>query len=214
MTIAGVLLAAGGSRRLGTPKQLLQQHGSSLVELAARQLLDAGCAPVVVIVGAHAVDIRAAVALLPVICVDNEHWERGMGTSIAMAISTLSMPTWGHVHSAVIASCDMPAVSVAHLRALTATAQSAPHHGVRRVASAYHGPAGDLVQGIPALLPRADWPALAALDGDQGARLLLRQADTATVFLRDGDLDLDTPADVHRWRAAEGHSPPPPPKAT
>jgi CTP:molybdopterin cytidylyltransferase MocA len=214
MTVAGVLLAAGGSRRLGTPKQLLQHNGSSLVALAARQLLDAGCAPVLVIVGAHAADIRAAVSLLSVVCVDNEHWERGMGTSIAMAISTLSMPTWGHVHSAVIASCDMPAVSVAHLRALTATAQSAPHHGVRRVASAYHGPGGDLVLGIPALLPRADWPALAALDGDQGARRLLRQADTATVFLRDGDLDLDTPADVHRWRAAEGIAPPPPSEGT
>jgi CTP:molybdopterin cytidylyltransferase MocA/uncharacterized damage-inducible protein DinB len=200
MTVAGVLLAAGGSRRLGSPKQLLTMNGVTLVERAARQLLDAGCSPVLVVIGAHGSQIRDAVAMLPVTCVENVHWERGMGTSIACAVTALSEGLGSGGAAVVIATCDMPMVTVDHLRALVATSGQ----GERRVASAYAGPDGAPVRGIPAVLPGADWPALAALDGDQGARLLLRDKETLTVSLRRGNFDIDTPADVAAWRAATG----------
>ena len=204
MTVAGVLLAAGGSRRLGSPKQLLTMNGVTLVERAARQLLDAGCTPVLVVLGAHASQIRDAVAILPVTCIENVHWERGMGTSIACAVTALSEGLGAHAAAVVIATCDMPMVTVDHLRSLVATSGQ----GDRRVASAYPGPDGAPVRGIPAVLPRADWPALAALDGDQGARFLLRDKETLTVSLRRGNFDIDTPADVAAWRAATSVSPP------
>ncbi len=203
MTVAGVLLAAGGSRRLGSPKQLLKTNGVTLVERAARQLLDAGCCPVLVVVGANAADVRDAVATLPVECVENWHWERGMGTSIALAVTQLHAVRFASVQAVLIATCDMPAVTVAHLAAL----DSVSAHGVLRVASAYPGPDGATVRGIPAVLPRADWTALRALDGDHGARDLLRQPETLTVSLRKGNFDLDTPADVAAWRATEAVSP-------
>lgn len=207
MSVAGVLLAAGGSRRLGSPKQLLTMHGVTLVERAARQLLDAGCSPVLVVVGADSATIRDAVSMLPVECVENSHWERGMGTSIAAAVQSLNSVRCAHTSAVLIATCDMPTVTVEHLQSLLATSGLGAH----RVASAYTGtdgpPERGPVRGIPAVLPRADWPALAALDGDQGARALLRDADTITVSLPNGQYDLDTPSDVAAWRTADGASP-------
>lgn len=212
MTVAGVLLAAGGSRRLGSPKQLLKMNGVTLVEHAARQLLDAGCAPVLVVVGSNAEQVRDAVSMLPVICVENAHWERGMGTSIASAVGARNAVRFGDASAVLIVTCDMPTVTVDHLQSLLATST----HGRQRVASAYPGPDGVTVRGIPAVLPRPDWPTLAALDGDQGARGLLRHEDTLTVSLRQGNFDIDTPADVAAWRAATGASPEPvlPPPTT
>ena len=207
MTVAGVLLAAGGSRRLGSPKQLLTTSGVTLVELAAGQLIAAGCSPILVVLGAQAAAVRDAVLLLPAECVENATWERGMGTSIATAIEHLNAARFSSVGAAMVVSCDMPTVTVEHLSALIATSVADSTVGVFRVASAYEAPNGETVRGIPAVMPRVDWPALAALDGDQGARALLRQQTTLTVFLRQGNFDLDTPADVAAWRAAEGAAP-------
>lgn len=207
MSVVGILLAAGGSSRLGSPKQLLTTNGLTLVERAARHLLDAGCSPVLVVIGANAAIVRDAVAFLPVECVENTHWERGMGTSIASAIHVLNDVRFAHTPAVLIATCDMPTVTVEYLQSLLATSE----WGAQRAASAYTGPDGPPeqgpVRGIPAVLPRADWPALAALDGDQGARALLRANETLTVSLRHGNFDLDTPADVAAWRAATGDSP-------
>ncbi len=203
MTVAGVLLAAGGSRRLGSPKQLLKVNGVTLVERAARHLVEAGCAPVLVIIGADAADVRDAVSMLAVQCVENADWERGMGTSIARAVTQLNDVRFTGIRAALIATCDMPTVTADHLRSLIETS----NHGAERVASAYAGPDGGAVVGIPAVLPRADWPTLAELDGDQGARGLLRDSRTLTVSLRHGNFDLDTPDDVAAWRATDGASP-------
>jgi CTP:molybdopterin cytidylyltransferase MocA len=203
VSIAGVLLAAGGSRRLGSPKQLLKTYGVTLVEHAARQLLDAGCSPVLVVVGAHADEIRDAVSMLSVTCVENVHWERGMGTSIACAVTALNDVRFARVPAVLISTCDMPTVTVEHLQSLLAMSQQ----GTQRVASEYPGPDGGPVRGIPATLPRVDWPALAALDGDLGARALLRDSGTLTVSLPSGHFDLDTPSDVAAWRTTGGSSP-------
>ncbi len=202
MRVAGVLLAAGGSRRLGSPKQLLKVNGVTLVERAAQQLLDAGCDPVVVVTGAYAEQVGDAVAMLPVVCCENVDWELGMGTSIAAAIRIVNGVQVGGlgadgVEAVLIATCDMPSVSVEHLRALLSAAA-----GGHRVASEYAAPGGAPVRGIPAVLPRADFPELEGLSGDQGARGMLRNDLTLTVSLRQGNFDLDTPDDVAEWRAS------------
>ncbi len=204
--VAAVLLAAGASRRLGTPKQLLlDEQGVPLVARSARQLIDAGCSPIVVVTGADASGVEIAVNGLPVTLVHNSAWEDGMGRSIACGVEYLARDQSSVDALAVlIAACDMPTVDTAHLHALIG--QSA--NGTTRTCSRYVSPGGavgaPMMRGIPAILPRADWPWLMVLDGDRGAKPLLMEAGTLSVPLREGVFDLDTPADVAGWRGQAG----------
>jgi len=198
--IAGVLLAAGASRRLGTPKQLLRDaEDVPLLVALTHALLDSVPDAVLIVTGRHAeavrhllddtlaTDERARVRL-----VHNPDWMDGMASSIRAALATV-----GDADAVLLVACDQPAVSAAHLRALCARYRS---HG-ERVVSAY----GD-TRGIPAVWPRRDFPALAALVGDRGAKGLLTGGEHA-IALAGGALDLDTPADVARWRASAPLSP-------
>lgn len=182
-----VLLAAGGSRRLGQAKQLLEFGGESLVHRAARLALATAPGDAVLVLGAHADAVLAGVATLalrPVQCAD---WERGMGTSLRAGLAALSPDCAG----ALVLLCDQPDLDAAHLHALVQAWRLEP---TRAAASAYAG-----VLGVPALLPRAWFAELAALDGDRGARDLLRQraADVRAVPCAPLSRDIDVPADLH-----------------
>ena len=88
-----MVLAAGASTRLGEPKQLVMLGGESLLERAVRMAREAGCSPVVVVLGSSAASIEAGCALENVIVVVNEDWADGMGRSIGVGIGTLRMWT-------------------------------------------------------------------------------------------------------------------------
>jgi molybdenum cofactor cytidylyltransferase len=220
--VAGLLLAAGESRRLGQAKQLLTDaHGVPLVVRAMRLLLDAGCAPVIVVLGAHHEAVHEVLIAhgadnagpLPVHAVRNVAWADGMGTSIACGVSYLLSGDVG-ADALLIAPCDMPGLTVSHAQSLVATFRDRwhPDADIRppvRVASMHaRGEAPevsvlagqDAPLGIPAVLPRSDFPTLAALRADHGARQLLRAVGTVAVALGSDSFDLDTADDVARWR--------------
>lgn len=178
--VAAVVLAAGASTRLGEAKQLVIVDKETLLERAVRATHEAGCSPAVVVLGASADAIRAACSLGDAQIVVNEDWASGMGSSVGAGVRAL-----GAVDGCVVMTCDMPAVTAEHLRALMETGEVK--------ASAYAGR-----RGVPAYFPAAMFPALGNLQGDAGARELLRTA--ACVELAGGEQDVDTAEDLERVR--------------
>lgn len=197
--VAGVVLAAGASRRLGTAKQLLlDTAGRPLVAVAAGRLLEAGCGPVLVVTGFAHDEVARAVAGMPVEVVFNGDWSDGMASSIRTAIAWLERPgAESTTIAALVTVTDMPGVFSTHYQDIIATSS----RGLARVYSNYAASPFAPMLGVPALFPRADWPALSALSGDRGARGLLSRPETLSVSIGTGALDLDTPTDVARWRA-------------
>lgn len=194
MSIAAIVLAAGASSRMGALKQLLRdQNDEALVHRVVRDAIEAGCAPVCVVVGNSAPLVAESVSDLDVVVASNVDWEHGLSTSIACGIDTIQ-EHFTHASATLILTCDMPSVGVAHIQSIL-RAHSAVH---APVASSY----GD-TWGVPALFPSTMFDALRSLHGDKGAKTLLDPARTSMIPLEGGLLDLDTPEDVYRWRQSQ-----------
>lgn len=181
-----VVLAAGGSTRLGRPKQLLTRDGETLVHRAARLALASGAARVRVIVGAQADDVVAAVRDLPVECLVNPRWNEGLAGSVRVAVDALA----AHDRATLLLTCDQPALDLAHVQALLAVARAAPSGSA---ATRF----GDRV-GVPAVVAPAVLRAARTVQGDRGLRDVLN-ATGAGVIACDAPalgVDIDTPGDV------------------
>ena len=186
--VAAVVLAAGASNRLGRPKQLVRIDGQPLVRRAARAALDAGCRPVLVVLGAAGKEVGAAVAGLPVRRVTNPRWTDGVGASIACGVRAAAA---GRPAGCIVLPCDQPRVTAG---VLTALIERFAAGGADAVACGYAGTAGPPVLFAPALFDR-----LSALTGDRGAkRVLDGAAAVAVVDFPGGELDVDTDADLLR----------------
>ncbi len=192
MMLAGLIPAAGGATRFGSPKVLATFHGEALVCRAARLLAPLCAAGVHVVVGAGADSVRAALAAGPgATVVDNPDWAAGLSTSLARGVAALP-PT---ADAVLILLADQPAVTAADLAALLAAWRVEP----ALIAAAGFG--GQL--GPPVIMPREFWPQLRALRGDQGARSLLEwHAERTVVPMPHAALDVDTPAELARLEAA------------
>ncbi len=187
--VAAVLLAAGGAQRMGSPKQLLLHRGQPLVARAAAVLLASACRPVLVVIGAHAPETRAALAGLPVEFVDNPRWAEGVGTSIAAGIAAAAAHG---VTGAVLALADQVQVGPETLDRLLA-ARLATRGPI--VASRYAG-----TVGVPAYFAAEVFPRLLALAPDQGCKGLILAAgeQAAHVDCPEAETDVDTPQDYQR----------------
>ncbi|QND78888.1 nucleotidyltransferase family protein [Pseudoxanthomonas mexicana] len=181
-----VVLAAGGSTRLGRPKQLLTRDGEALVHRAARLALASGAARVRVIVGAHADDVVAAVRDLPVECLVNPRWNEGLAGSVRVALDALA----AHDRATLLLTCDQPALDLVHVQALLAAARAAPSGSA---ATRF----GDRV-GVPAVVAPTMLRAARDLQGDRGLRDVLNAAGAGVIACDAPDLgvDIDTPEDV------------------
>ncbi|MFF4223918.1 NTP transferase domain-containing protein [Streptomyces abikoensis] len=191
--VAGLLLAAGGGRRLGgRPKALLEFRGGLLVEHAVRVLREGGCAPVYVVVGAGAAEVRARLgATADVTLVENADWALGMGTSLRAGLAAPAAAA-DPATAVLVTLVDQPRVGAeAVARVLDA------HRAGARLAAATYG--GE--RGHPVLLAREHWAGVArAADGDMGARAYLRQHAAAVRLVECADVaspdDVDTPDDL------------------
>lgn len=179
--IAAIVLAAGASRRLGRPKQLVEIDGRTLVERSVVACAEAGCSPVILTLGHRADDVRRAVEPQVVIAVSVPDWGEGMAASVRSGIAALPESC----AAVVFAVCDQPALSSEVIRRLVAAWDGTP---TGRVACAYAG-----VLGVPALFGRAWFAELGSLRGDRGARGLLARAraEVRSIAWSEGALDLD-----------------------
>jgi molybdenum cofactor cytidylyltransferase len=188
-TIGGVILAAGGSTRMGEPKQLLEFQSESLVHAAVRAAREGGCGIVCVVTGHAREAVENAVADLRPVFVHNEHWPRGMGRSVRLGVSAIR-----NVSAVVLLACDQPAVNAETVRSLIAQYDRTRHP---IVASRYAG-----TLGIPALFDQSCFPELRALPDDHGAKLVIhaKPERVAPLDFPAAALDLDSPEDVQAWR--------------
>lgn len=184
--VAAIVLAAGGSSRLGVPKQLVSVGGETLLERAVRVAREAGCRPILVALGASAERIIGATRLGDAILVRNDTWQEGIASSIRTGIAAVPASPTG----VILMVCDQPAVRASHLQLLMQVSE-------RITASRYAGR-----NGVPAYFPANAFERLRGLKGDRGARELLR--DVETIELPGGELDIDTPEDLCRLEDLPG----------
>lgn len=182
MKVAGVVLAAGSSSRLGEAKQTVALGGERLLERAVRIARAAGLAPIVVVLGCGADEVRLTCRLEEVQVVVNGGWSEGMGSSVRAGVSALG-PT---LNGLVLMTCDQPTVTSAHLRRLVDAGTTGVAATGHAVGSGYAGRIG-----VPAFFPVSRFGELLDLRGAEGARNLLRAEPS--VELAGGELDVDTP---------------------
>jgi CTP:molybdopterin cytidylyltransferase MocA len=184
VAVAAVVLAAGGGRRYGMPKALVTYDGSLLVERAVRTAR-AACDPVLVVLGAQAVDVWRRADLDGATVLANKDWETGMASSLRTGLEGLrGWPT--RVDAALVTLVDMPGMTPEALRRLAGYASP----DALAVAT-YDG-----VRGHPVLLGRNHWGGvMETLTGDEGARRYLAAHDVTEVDCSGlGDpTDLDVP---------------------
>jgi molybdenum cofactor cytidylyltransferase len=186
--VGAVILAAGGSSRLGQPKQLINFRGETLVRRATRAAIEAQCAPVVVVVGENAEAIQGELAETSAVIVSNLDWERGLGTSIRSGLRRIG----DSVDAVVLLTCDQPLVEASVIAELIAIREQ---KGKPIAASRYAN-----TIGIPALFDRSCFDELLALSDDCGAKALIasRPNEVATVDFEAGAIDIDKPEDLSR----------------
>jgi molybdenum cofactor cytidylyltransferase len=203
--LAAVILAAGGSRRLGRPKQLLRYRGTTLVERAARLARGAAGSDVVVVIGDQPQRLRsllrrhqrAGSAGRRLTIATNARWADGLATSLKTGIAALPA-TAG---AALILLVDQAKIEAGDIGRLVSQWQ---RHPGRPAAACYLDRAG-----VPAVIPRRFFRELSTLTGDTGARQLLRRLgdDVALVDMPAAAFDIDTPDDVESLnRAAASRS--------
>lgn len=179
---------------MGMPKALVELHGELLVDRAASLLVDAGCSPVVVVLGARANEVLARAVLAGVEPVINDDWASGIGSSLRVALAALR----GRASGAAILLVDQPGMTVPAVEAVIAAWRAS----ARPAATANF--AGQ--PGLPVVLAAEIWDAVARdATGDNGARAWLRRhVDEVTVVACD-DLadprDVDSPEDLVEARA-------------
>jgi len=185
---AGIILAAGGSTRMGQPKLLLPWRGEPLIRHVARTALAAGLSPVLVVTGAYGDEIRDSLTDLQVQIIPNPEWEAGQSTSVRAGVQALP----GETGAAVFMLADQPQIPVELVRALVdAHAQTQAPVIAPLIAGK---------RGNPALFDQAVFPDLLELSGDAGARQILGRYPLQFVPWDDESLllDIDTPEDYRQ----------------
>ncbi|MBE9229446.1 nucleotidyltransferase family protein [Phormidium sp. LEGE 05292] len=193
MSRIGILiLAAGASTRLGQPKQLLSYQGKPLIRQMAEVAIASECQSVGVVLGAYAEAIEPHLSNLGIHIFYNEHWSTGMAGSIQCGLREM-LVRFSELDAIVLMVCDQPFVST-HLIHQLISGYQISNYPI--VASKY----ADTL-GVPALFHKTFFPALLTLQGDVGAKSIIRQHHSCCLGIpfAEGAIDLDTHQHLEQW---------------
>jgi len=185
-----IILAAGNSSRLGSPKQLLYYQGSSLLQRTVAAAKTSAYEPVVLVLGAHSDQILEQHPDLKINIIINDSWEKGISSSIAAGLSKM-LELEADTKNVVIAVADQPFIRPEIFRELVEESQRSRKN---IVASKY----AETI-GTPALFNEIYFDELIALRGNTGAKPILQKyaADVATIPFELGHIDIDTQTDYN-----------------
>lgn len=193
MSVAALILAAGGSKRLGRPKQLEPWGSETLLEHVVKKTFTFPVDEVWVVIGSHADEVLERVDFATAGVVENPEWEEGIASSIRVGLDALTQLS--RCESALIVLGDQPGVASEIVEELVAS------H--RRSSNPVTLPKYRYNRGNPVLVDRSLWPRLMSLEGDEGAARLF-QAHPEWVnevwFSEMGPRDIDTEVDVEELK--------------
>lgn len=184
--VFAVVLAAGGSSRFGSTKQLETIDGVSLVARAA-QLARSVCGDNTILVTGHdSATVAKSAGEAARFVIVNDHYAKGMSSSIVAATSALAQTAAG----ILLILADQPLVTADHLQAMLDNWSGSETEIVATGFADTSGP--------PVLFPSGTFPALTRLTGDQGARSVLqdKRFTLKTIQFEDARVDIDTPRDL------------------
>ncbi len=193
MNIAIIILAAGESKRMGVPKQLLDIRGESMLKKLIHSALDTSCFPITVVLGAHKSAIVPGLKDMPINIADNPHWQTGMASSVKMGLVGTYLIS-NTIDAVIIITADMPDIDKKVIENLVLASKNNPE---KEIIASHYGE----VKGVPALFRRSMFESLLDLKGDEGARKLIRDNADKVLLVEIGTCgeDLDTKEDYFRY---------------
>ena len=193
---AVVIVAAGESKRLGTPKQLLPYQGETLLNRLIANLKQATDFPIFLILGASSEKIIKEISATDFSITINENWQEGMASSIRLGIQ-VAQKNVPNLEGIMLVVCDQPFIAVANIQALIKLQKNTN----LPIAASYY--ANTL--GTPALFHKSVFPDLLKLSGDVGAKNIIQQRGTevAKLHFEEGLVDIDTPEDYQQLLASK-----------
>ncbi len=183
-----IVLAAGASRRMNEPKQLLLFQGKTLLRRAVETAVESICKPVIVVLGANFERAKAEIEDLPVEIVFNPNWQSGLSSSIKIGIENL-LRIAPNVAASVMTLADQPFVTAKHLNLF---AEKFERSKIAIIAAEYNE-----TLGVPALFSRNIFDDFNKLSGDKGAKQIIKKhrESLSTIALPEAAFDIDTPED-------------------
>ncbi len=193
MKVGLVILAAGESSRMGSPKQLLPVFGVQMLKYLILEGFETICSPITVVLGANKDKIVPILKNMPIVIIDNPDWKSGLSSSIKVGLvgTYLADKT---IDAVIFLASDMPFVNATVINDLIALAKTNSDKSI--IASKYSGK-----YGIPILFKRETFEKLLDLKGDIGAKQILKDYDEDILGLdfSNGNIDLDTKEDYFKF---------------
>jgi molybdenum cofactor cytidylyltransferase len=192
-----IILAAGSASRFGSAKQLFRFGNKTLIQHVIDEAIAAKAGVVIVVTGAHSDEVSKNINQ-EVQIIFNEQWKEGMASGIAAGVNK-SIALNNHVNKIIIAVCDQPFISADLFKQLVAKQHET---GRPIIACAYSD-----TLGTPVLFTQKYFHALRVLQGDEGAKKILKSnpEDVATISFPRGNIVIDTVEDYKKLLDSQKH---------